>query len=547
MKHKFLTLIAICFFINIFAQTPSKNSVIRPKLVVGIVVDQMRWDYLYRFYPLFSESGGFKRLLNKGFSCENTLVPYTPTVTAAGHSSVYTGSVPAINGIVGNNWYDKIKQKDVYCADDDSVQTVGATDENGKMSPRNLVVTTVTDELRLATNFASKVIGLSIKDRGAIFPAGHLANAAYWYDPKIGNFISSTYYSNQLPAWVNNFNNRKLPDSLYNLNWNLSLPENIYTKYCGADEQPYERKPFGNEQKHFPYTLSGFANKDYSKLSSTPYGNTLLEALAEAAVVNEKLGNNAATDFLTVSFSSPDYIGHTFGSESWEQLDDYIKLDSMLGKFFSFLDKQVGNGNYLVFLTADHAVANSPGFSKLHNLPGGAFDEDLFSKNLKQFLSEKYKSNNIIKGNSEDQLLLNYAAIDSLQLNAQQVEEAIINFAEQTPGIARAVSMKQLSTTTLTAVQKQMFTNSYFPQRSGDILIVLKPGYVAGNGMGTSHGLWNPYDAHIPLLWYGWNIKAGSTNRETYMTDIAATVAAMLHIQMPSGCIGKVITEVMLK
>jgi predicted AlkP superfamily pyrophosphatase or phosphodiesterase len=417
MRYKLLTTFAVFFCVSVVAQTSANDPLKRPKLVVGIVVDQMRWDYLYKFYSLYSESGGFKRMLNNGFSCDNAFIPYTPTVTAAGHTSVYTGSVPAIDGIVGNVWYEKLKNKVVYCADDDSVKTIGAADNAGKMSPRNLVVTTITDELRLATNFSSKVVGLSIKDRGAIFPAGHVANAAYWYDPSVGNFITSSYYMDQLPAWVNNFNERKLPDSLYNLNWNLSLPEKVYLQHCGADEQLYERKPFGTDQKHFPYILSSFAKKDYSKISTTPHGNTLLENMAEAAIVSENLGRNVSTDFLAISFSSPDYIGHTFGPESWEQLDDYVKLDSTLGKLLSFLDKQVGNGNYLVFLTADHAVVNSPGFSVQHHLPGGTFNDDSFANQLKQSLFAKYKSQRIIKGYYEDQLLLNYAAIDSLRLN----------------------------------------------------------------------------------------------------------------------------------
>ena len=418
MKYKFLTLVAAYFSLHISLCTNITNdSLKRPKLVIGIVVDQMRWDYLYKFYSLYSNTGGFKRMLNQGFSCENTFIPYTPTVTAAGHTSIYTGSVPAIDGIVGNIWYDKLQNKMVYCADDDTAKTIGANDAAGKMSPRNLEVTTVTDELRLATNFSSKVIGISIKDRAAIFPAGHLANAAYWYDSQNGDFISSSYYMKELPGWIKNFNKRKLTDSLYNLNWNLSLPAKVFTQqYCGDDEQPYERQPFGTDQKHFPYTLTGFAKKDYTKIEVTPYGNTLLEALAEAAIVNENIGKNGSTDFLTVSFSSPDYIGHTFGSESWEQLDDYIKLDKVLGDFLSFLDKQVGSGNYLVFLTADHGVANSPGFSKMHNLPGGTFNDNLFMNAMKQLMLVKYGSPDIIKGLYEDQILLDDEKIDSLQI-----------------------------------------------------------------------------------------------------------------------------------
>ncbi len=531
--------------ISIYAFTQNINTEVqRPKLVVGIVIDQMRWDYLYRYYPLFSDKGGFKRMLLQGFSCDNTMIPYTPTVTAAGHSCIYTGSVPAINGIVGNEWYDKIERRSVYCADDDSATTVGANDGAGKMSPKHLLVTTVGDELRIATNFSSKVIGISIKDRAAIFPSGHASNAAYWYDGAKGNFITSSYYMNELPRWVKQFNQRDLTDSLYNLNWNLSLPENIYHQYAGNDNELYEAQPLGANQKQFPYTLTSFIKKDYTKIATVPYGNSLLEAFAENVITNENLGKNASTDLLTVSFSSPDYVGHAYGPDSWEQLDDYIKLDSVLGNFFSFLDAQVGKNNYTVFLTADHGVANSPGFSKSHNLPGGVLNESNFISTLNQLIKVKYNATNLVRGIYEYQIVLNNEAIDSLKLNQQNVIQTILDYTQLRPEIAQVFATSAINSAPVTTKQKEMFQNGYFPQRSGEIQFVLKPGYVDGSAQGTTHGVWNPYDAHIPLLWYGWGIKQGKTNREVYMTDIAATLSALLHIQMPSGCVGKVIEEV---
>ncbi|HVX27808.1 MAG TPA: alkaline phosphatase PafA [Parafilimonas sp.] len=526
-----------------FSQTNS-NVLARPKLVVGIVVDQMRWDYLYRYYDLYSESGGFKRMLTQGFSCENTMIPYTPTVTAAGHSCIFTGAVPATNGVVGNVWFDKLQNKVVYCAEDDTMTTVGASDDAGKMSPKNLIATTVGDELRMATNFASKVIGVSIKDRAAIFPAGHAANAAYWYDGENGKFITSSYYTDKLPSWMNKFNDRDLPDSFYRLNWNLSLSKNIYQQYCGDDYQPYEAQPLGADQKQFPYSLNKFINKDYERIASTPYGNSLLETLAKTVVTNENMGKGANPDFLTVSFSSPDYIGHAFGPDSWEQMDDYIKLDSLLGDFFSFLDAQIGKDNYTVFLTADHGVANSVGFSQMHKLPGDVFNEGGYLNTLKQILLVNYNTPNLVRGIFEYQISLNHQMIDSLKLNEDSVIDKILDYSQQRKEIAQVFPTKKINDASVTSKQKEMFQNGYFPQRSGDIQFVLKPGYVDGNGKGTTHGLWNPYDAHIPLLWYGWGINQGKTNRETYMTDIAATVSALLHIQMPSACIGKVIPEV---
>lgn len=542
MRKAFLLL----FFLNVAAMCLSQNAttIARPKLVVGIVIDQMRWDYLYRFYDLYKPDGGFKRFLNEGFSCENTFISYTPTYTAAGHSCVYTGTVPAINGIVGNNWHDNILDRDFYCTDDATVKTVGSNSAAGIMSPRNMLSTTIGDELRLATNFKSKVIGIAIKDRASILPAGHDPTAAYWYDYSTGNFITSTYYMNALPDWVNDFNKRKVVDSLYKLNWLLSLPRDVYSKYSTKDEEPFEFKTFGDDQAGFPYNLLKYVGNNYSAITSTPHGNTLTEEMAEQAIVNENLGKNNTTDMLTVSFSSPDYIGHAFGPNSWEEMDNYIRLDETLGRFFNFLDAAVGKGDYTIFLTADHGVAHVPNFSIENRLPGGAFNDIQLAQQINATLYAKYGVDKLVTGIYNFQLVVKNALIDSSKLPKEEIYNWIISYLQQQPEIAQAFKENSVSSATLPAKQKEMFANGYYPSRCGDIAFILKPGYVEGNGIGTSHGLWNPYDSHIPLLWYGWGIKHGQTNRETYMTDIAATIAAMLHIQMPSGCIGKVIEEV---
>ena len=544
------------FFIFFFLITTSKifaqqnttsSSINRPKLVVGIVIDQMRWDYLYRYYNIYKPDGGFKRFLNDGFTCENTFIPYTPTVTAAGHTCIYTGSVPAIHGIVGNEWYDQELKREVYCADDDSVQTVGSkTVGAGQMSPKNMLATTITDELRLATNFKSKVVGVAIKDRGAILPAGHAANAAYWYDYSTGNFITSTYYMDALPAWVQNFNNRKVVDSLYKLNWDLLLPKDTYKEYSSArDEEPYESKPLGTDQLHFPYDLSRFAGKDYSKIAATPQGITLTLEMAKAALSGEDLGKSGATDFLAVSISSPDYIGHSFGPNSWEQLDDYARLDDALGKFFSFLDATVGKGQYVVFLSADHGVVQVPGFMKEHKLPSGVVNPTTLYEQMNSALIQNFSTDSLINTFDNYQVYLNHSLIKQKNIDEEKVKSVLIDFLMNNNAVTDAFDITKVSSTTLNEKQKNMFSNGYFPKRSGDIQIVFKPGYIEGGSAGTTHGAWNPYDAHIPLLFYGWGVKQGSTNRETYMTDIAATLAALLHVQMPSGCVGKVIEEVM--
>lgn len=527
-------IIALCSI----AQT---TSIQRPKLVVGIVVDQMRWDYLYRYYDRYDANGGFKRMLNQGFTCENTLIPYTPTITACGHSSIYSGSVPAISGIVGNFWWDKEQMRSVYCTEDSSVNTVGSTSVLGEMSPKNMLVTTICDELRLATNFRSKVIGIAIKDRGAILPAGHSANAAYWYDNTIGNWITSTYYMHELPKWVSDFNIQKLVDKYYQQGWNLLYPAKTYVQST-EDDKKYEGKPLGNQ---FPYDLKKFIAKNYGILPVTPFGNTFTAEFAKAAVTGEQLGADDITDFLTISFSPPDYIGHTFGPNSIEAEDGFLRLDKELGSLLDFLDAKVGKDQYTVFLSADHGAAHVPEFMQENKLPAGRVFMSTVTSNLNKAIKEKFNIDTAIVSDENYQLHLDQRLIEAAKVNKTELTQWIIDRISSEPGIARAFALSDLNKTPLPFRIRDMINNGYYPKRNGDIQVMLLPQYIdAYSPTGTTHGLWNPYDAHIPLLWYGWGIKHGKTNRETSMTDIAPTIAAMLHIQMPSGCVGKVIEEI---
>ncbi|MFN5425901.1 MAG: alkaline phosphatase PafA [Bacteroidota bacterium] len=544
-------LIAPLFFAVLIgrAQKPVKESsaISHPKLVVGIVVDQMRWDYLTRYYPLFQANGGFRRMLGDGFSFDNTQIPYVPTVTACGHTCVYTGSIPALHGIVGNNWWDNRLQKGMYCSEDKSVKGVGSkTEEDGQMSPKNMLTTSVCDELRLASNFASKVIGIAIKDRGAILPAGHSANAAYWYESKTGNFISSTYYMNELPGWVQQFNGRKLPDSLYRLGWKTALPAATYSLFSSADDKAYESKPFGKEALGFPYDLSKFVGKDYSKISSTPWGNTLTAEMAKAAVLAEKLGQGSATDFLAVSFSSPDYIGHSFGPNSWENADDYVRLDQELGKFFQFLDAQLGAKSYTVFLTADHAVAHIPGYLKENRIPGGLLDMSGMMKDMNLQIKQRYGIDNAIASIMNEQVYLSRKRMDTSKADVVEIKNFIVQYLLKEENITHAFSSDDVLITPLPKVIREMYANGFHPSRSGDISFIPKPGYFIGGSTGTTHGSPFQYDTHIPLLWYGWGIKKGSSNKMVYMTDIAPTVAALLRIQAPNGNVGNVLDDALL-
>jgi predicted AlkP superfamily pyrophosphatase or phosphodiesterase len=424
------------FLLASFSQTTTKPVAqdARPKLVVGIVVDQMRWDFLYRYYDRYSK-GGFKRLMNDGFNCENTFIPYTPTVTAAGHTCIYTGSVPAIHGVVGNGWYDYIEKREMYCSEDKSVQSVGTTNDNGKMSPKNMLTTTICDELKLATNFKSKVIGIAIKDRGAILPAGHSADAAYWYDSKTGSFISSSYYFKELklPKWVQDFNASNTVTNYYLKNWNTLYPINTYLQ-SDADTNNYESAPFGDDQKKFPYNLKRFADKkDFGKIRSTPYGNSMTFDFAKAALINEQLGKDSITDFLAVSFSSTDYIGHAFGPNSIEIEDTYLRLDKDLEAFLIFLDKQVGKNNYTLFLSADHGVAHVPGFLEKHKLPNGGVVGSESEKKLNAFLKDKFGADSLCIGSGNYQFYLNHILIEEKKLEYEDILKSTISFLEKTP------------------------------------------------------------------------------------------------------------------
>jgi predicted AlkP superfamily pyrophosphatase or phosphodiesterase len=558
MKFKsLLFLFCACAVVNADAQTKKKTvaaaapstSVPRPKLVVGIVVDQMRWDYLYRFYDRYS-TGGFKRMLNEGFTCENTNIDYMPSVTAIGHSSIYTGSVPAIHGIAGNDFTIQSTGKNMYCAEDTTVQTVGSTSTAGKMSPRNLLVTTVTDELKLATNFRSKVIGIALKDRGGILPAGHAANAAYWFDDKNGAWITSTYYMNDLPQWVKDFNAKGLPEAYLKKDWNTLYPINTYLQST-PDETKYEGKLSGASTATFPIKTSELYKGNMGMIRSTPYGNSLTLDLAMAAVNAEQLGNNVVTDFLAVSLSSTDYVGHQYGTNAVETEDTYLRLDKDLAAFFAFLDSKVGKGQYTVFLSADHGAVQNSGFLNDHNIPAELWDSGAAQRDLNKLLEDKYKAAKLVLNLNNFQVNLNNVVIKLAKLDEEAIKADCIAFLEKQDPIQFVVDMKKASTATIPEELRMRIINGYNTEHSGVIQIVLKPNGLSGrvtNGRyptGTTHGAWNPYDTHIPMVFFGWGINHGATSKPTHMTDIAPTVSALLHIQAPNGNIGHSVSEVL--
>lgn len=546
MKQLGLIFLFLLIGSSVFAQ---KTDTDRPKLVVGVVVDQMRQEYLYRFSSKFGE-GGFKRMMDEGFMLQNAHYNYAPTVTGAGHASVYSGTTPAIHGIIGNDWYDKEGKKNVYCVEDEKYSTVGsASVEDGKMSPQRMLTTTITDELKISTQKKAKVVGISIKDRGSILPAGHMADAAYWYDEKVGKFISSTFYMTALPGWVDNFNKRNLPDKYLSQVWNPLYPIEQYVD-SGPDNSPYEGKLGGKEKPTFPYDLPAmFKKSGYDILSYTPFSNDYLTEMAKAAIDGEKMGSDESPDFLCVSYSAPDKLGHAVGPNGIELEDMYLRLDRSLADLFKKLDEVAGKGNYVVFLSADHAVAENPQYLIDNKVPAGYMRNSNLKARLNPFLQTYFPGKDVVQSIMNEQVYFNHDAFSSDPktggMDILIATELTVNYLLQEKGVANAFPKSLLRQGAFNeAGHKGMAIRGYNPKRSGDITIILEPAwYESSSVVGTTHGSSYTYDTHVPILFFGKGIKHGTSVLPHTITDIAPTLAILLKTKFPNGCTGQPIAE----
>jgi predicted AlkP superfamily pyrophosphatase or phosphodiesterase len=502
----------------------------RPKLVVGIVIDQMRADYLDKFQIHYGENG-FKRLIRGGFNVRNLHYNYIPTTTGPGHASIFTGTVPKNHGIVGNSWLDRASSSVINCVEDNDYKLV---DINGitespvySRSPKMLQSQTFSDVLRLNQAGKSKIIGLSIKDRGAILPVGKTADYAFWYNRTNGNFITSTYYAKSLPKWLVTFNSLKMADSLLNQSWCLDLEIEDYAAY-NRDQASFKKIYRGNGQSTFPYNLKLLrdANGNFDLITETPFGNTLLTSLAKATIVGEKMGADNVTDFLSISYSSTDYIGHAFGIHSLEVEDAYIKMDKEISILLNFLDAKVGKDDYMVFLTADHAAGEHPVNLMKHGLEGEFFSVDKIKKKVNDELCKDFGEKNYIAYMDKTQLYLSDIALSNAQIinrvmeilqNIQGIEN--IYFPKSTKNRFRSTSV--------------IFKNSFNPGNSGDVLFQFKPGWMPTRKYGTTHGTKYTYDTHVPLLWYGKLIENGVSNRYHSIDQIVPTLSILLKLPLP--------------
>jgi len=514
-----------------------------PKLVVGIVVDQMCYDYLERFDGNFG-TGGFQRFLQKGLNCRNTTYNYVPTYTGPGHASIYTGTTPSNHGIVANDWYDRKQKKSVNCVLDTAVKTIGSLSRFGMASPHFLETTTVSDQLKL-TYPQAKVISLSIKDRSAILPGGHLSDGSYWFDFQTGTFITSSYYQESLPSWLQDFNTDHSANT-YLSDWDLLYPAERYSRTL--DNSPYERSISGKKTPVFPYTKEEIGTGNYAQFVVTPFANTQLTDLAQCAIVSEHLGKRNATDLLCISYSSTDIAGHEFGPYSLEIEDMYLRLNLELERLFQTLDREVGKKNYVVFLTADHAVVPVPQQLVDAKLPGGYLNVDSIVAALNQEWTVKYGEPLISKCKNLN-LYFKRERVDALGLSLNGLQEEAAKWMRSHHLVRTAVSAHQLQEGGAFGTWENMLARGYTKERSGDVLFMLKPGLISGSEdsdeahRGTTHGTAYNYDTHVPLLWYGARIKRGNVYRPIAITDIAASLVYFLELQRPASMTGEPIYE----
>mgnify|MGYP003670152414 CR=1 FL=1 len=542
-KYSLLFLVVSILFFSC-QQTETKAT--KPKLVVGIVIDQMRYDYLTKYADRYGEDG-FNRLLEDGYSLTNAHFNYMGTYTAVGHTSVYTGTTPNHHGIIGNNWYDKYLKKSIYCVTDTSYTSVGTDSKHGQKSPYRLFTTTITDQLRLAQNMNGKTIGIAIKDRSSILPVGHSATAAYWMESsKESKVITSSYYMKDLPSWVKEFNDSDPIAKYVSKPWETLYDISTYTSSLN-DNSIFEGKFRGEETPTFPHDLPKLMDANGGKgiVKSTPFGNSLTAELAKAAIKGESLGKTNYTDFLAVSFSSTDYVGHKYGPNAIETEDTYLRLDKDLADFFQFLDKEVGKGNYTLFLTADHGAAQVPAYLQSLKIPAPYFS----SRNFRSFLTEVsksyFKSEKIVEAFSNNQIFLNKETLKQLNLNEEMVADIFAKEALKFKGVYKTMTAKTLQTTNFTSGVFEKIQNAYNQKLSGDVVILPDPASISHGRTGTTHGSAYSYDTHIPILFYGAGIQQGKSHKKYGVRDIAPTLATLLGVEFPNGTTGDVISEVL--
>jgi predicted AlkP superfamily pyrophosphatase or phosphodiesterase len=517
-----------------------------PKLVVLIVVDQFRYDYLERFEPFFGKDG-FRRLLKEGAFFTNANYDYAQTYTAPGHACISAGSIPALNGIIGNAWVDPVTGQISQMASDSKTKVVtnnGVTEEAGS-SPRLLIGTAFADQIRLANNFKSKVVAVSYKDRSAIFPGGKKPNGAYWFGARTGEFITSDYYTNQLPGWVKTFNTSNRPDKFFGAKWERSLPEEEYS-VAQTGYVPVQKSVLG---QGFPYTVTGGDEKPgsrfYNAFQFTPFASDYLVSFAKAAVEGEGLGKDEYVDMLSISFSSPDLIGHSYGPDSQEIMDAYIRLDQTIADLLGYLNKQVGLSNVVIAVTADHGVCPVPEYMDSLGYEAARISGRAIEDAVKKALNDRFNDDKLVSAFVNDQFFFNRKRIADKNISSSEVARVAGEAALTVPGVIEYFTRNQIMEGRMpTSALARRITNGFHRERSGDIWIITKPfSFVTEGALPTTHGSPYHYDTHVPIIFFGARVKAGRVHVECSPSDIAPTLAAIIRVEPPATATGRALAE----
>jgi len=508
----------------------------KPKLVIAIVVEELKYDQLEKLRDKLNENG-IKRLINEGTYFKNASYQYMLTQSAPGHATISTGAEPSFHGITSDDWYVPLKNELINCTKDLTVNSVGGSFESGLHSPVNLLVSTFSDELQMSTNRKSKVFGVGLR-----FMAGHAANAAYWFDNTTGTWMSSTYYTTSLPAWVNDFNAMKFSDTYLNSVWTPLKPASYYVD-CLPDSNDFEAG--FNNVNYFPYDLKKLrAKNDYSLLRETPFGNSLTANFAIRLLQNEQLGKHDVTDYLSICFSATDYIGHRFGPSSVEMGDAILRLDEDIKNLLTYVNDSIGKKNVLIYFTAAHGISEIPTVLEKNRIPSGYFKQNQALQLLRSYLNAVYGEGNWVKGYSEKQIFLNRTLIEDARLSLDDVQKKVARFLVQFTGVEAAYPYSAFEANDFGNGNLKRIINNFSPQRSGDVIVILNPGWVdQATDYVTNHNSPYEYDSHVPLIWYGWTVNRATVTRQVNMTDIAATLSTLCKVPYPNACTGEPMFE----
>jgi predicted AlkP superfamily pyrophosphatase or phosphodiesterase len=543
---------AIILLISVFTKLSGQGAYLppdKPRLVIGIVVEQLKYDQLEKFRDRLGDNG-IKRLINEGTYFKNASFQYMLTQSAPGHATIATGAEPSFHGITSDNWYLPLRNELIYCTKDINVNPTGGSYESGLHSPLNLQASTFSDELEMATNKAAKVYGIGIKESSAILSAGHSADEAYWFDNTTGTWMTSTYYTDTLPAWVNDFNAMKFPDSYLNSIWSFLRPAKDYSD-CLADSGKFERG--FNNISYFPYDLKKLRSKgivnsrnDFSLLRETPFANSLTTNFAIRLMENEKLGKDDITDYISICYSSTDNIGHRFGPSSVEMGDAILRLDDEIGNLLKFLNDSIGKKNFLIYFTSAHGISEIPAVLENNRIPSGYFKQNQALQLLRSYLNAVYGEGDWVKGYSERQVFLNRTLIEDARLQLDDVQKKVARFLVQFSGVAAAYPYSAFEANDFGNGNLKRIINNFNPQRSGDVIITLNPGWVENEGdFVTNHNSPYEYDSHVPLIWYGWTVNRSTVTRRVNMTDIAPTLSSLCKVPTPNASTGEPLVELL--